>query len=407
MDDLLSLIAANQGEDVDTQSLIAALRKQQMAGQALQILGDKKISGVGGSLAENAQQDAGRLQTQLAQAPQQRMRMALEQQQIAKGQADQAEAARLHGIAQDPNSAQNLLGRKLISDAGIQLPNDAVVNDKTLGIGKDLLVHRQSESARRDIARIRGSGGGNGPVKDDVTSIADAIENGQQPPSTSGLYRYGPAVKAELSRRGFDLSKASVEWDTTKRHMATLNGPAQERLRQAIDFTSHSLDQIDGLYQEWQKVGPASGFKMLNRAALSGAKQMGGEVGAIATALEAQIADLTSEMGNVYMGGNSPTDSSLKLAAHNLSADWDEPTFKKSFQLLRNNLKLRLNAMANAPIGGLPGGSRYAPSPGAEATAAPAAPALSPEDQKAVDWAKKNLSSPQAKEILKLHGIKP
>jgi hypothetical protein len=123
-------------------------------------------------------------------------------------------------------------------------------------------------------------------------------------------------------------------------------------LRQAISFTSDSLNIIDGLYDEWKKVGATSGIKLFNRAALAAAKQLPGEAGSVATRLEAQINDLTSELGTVYKGGNSSTDESLKLAAGNLSGDWNETTFKAALKQIHTNLKIRDNSIKNSQVAG-------------------------------------------------------
>jgi hypothetical protein len=203
--------------------------------------------------------------------------------------------------------------------------------------------------------------------------IADEIESGDQQPVMTGLYRYAGPVRAELARRGYPLAQATSDWTATQKHLSTLNGAQQERLRQAISFTSDSTDIIDNLYNEWQRVGPASGIKVLNKAGLAAAKQLPGKPGEVATALEAQINDLVSELGTVYKGGNSSTDESLKLAAGNLKADWNEQTFKRALGLIRTNLKIRKNSMNTQPAG-VSGGSTYTPQ--METNAAPASKPL-------------------------------
>jgi hypothetical protein len=68
----------------------------------------------------------------------------------------------------------------------------------------------------------------------DVKDIADAIESGDQPPTLTGLYRNAAPVRAELARRGVPVARMETDWKATQRYMATLNGPQQVRLRQAI-----------------------------------------------------------------------------------------------------------------------------------------------------------------------------
>ena len=191
----------------------------------------------------------------------------------------------------------------------------------------------------------------------DVKDIADAIENGDQPPTLQGLYRNAGPVRAELARRGVPVAKMEMDWKATQRYVSTLNGPQQVRLRQAITTASDSLDKIEELYAEWQKLAPASGFKILNKAALTASMNLPGRTGAVATALNAQIADLTSELGNVYMGGNSPTDHALSLAQKNLSADWNNETFQEGLKQARSNIKIRQNSITHAQPAGV--GSEY------------------------------------------------
>jgi len=210
-----------------------------------------------------------------------------------------------------------------------------------------------------------------GATEDDAEVIADAIVAGEQAPDTRGLYRAGVKVRAALARRGYNQAKALQDWQAQTRYLATLNGPTQLRLRQAVNFTRHSLDIIDRLAGEWQ----AGGFPALNRARVLAARQgvLGPEAQRIATQLQSQIADLTSELGTVYKGGNSSTDESLKLAAENLKTEWSEATLKANVALVRENLRIRENSMNLVGVAGTPQ-NPYAPPPAAAPDgAAPAA----------------------------------
>jgi hypothetical protein len=175
------------------------------------------------------------------------------------------------------------------------------------------------------------------------------------------LYRNAAPVLAELSRNHFNLQRAESDWNAVQKHLATLNGAQQERLRQAVTFTYDSLDNIEQLYNEWKQVGGVSGVKMFNRANLAMAKQLPGKAGATAQALDAQITDLTSELGTVYKGGNASTDETLRLAAENLKSDWNEETFRKGLQQIRVNLGIRKNSIMNSQPAGVREGSPYNP----------------------------------------------
>ena len=195
----------------------------------------------------------------------------------------------------------------------------------------------------------------------DAKDIAAAIQRGDQPPTTTGLYRNAAAVRAELARSGFNLAQAESDWHATQKHLGTMNGAQQERLRQAVSFTNDSLSIIEDLYGQWQKAGPASGWKIFNKGGLEAAKQLPGEAGNIAHRLEAQINDLTSELGTVYKGGNSSTDESLKLASGNLKAEWNEKTFKQAIEQIRKNLEIRQNSIRHSQPAGVSANSPYTP----------------------------------------------
>jgi hypothetical protein len=65
-------------------------------------------------------------------------------------------------------------------------------------------------------------------------------------------------------------------------------------------------------------------------------------------------------MGTVYKGGNNSTDESLKLAAKNLSEDWNDQTFNDALKRIRESLGYAENSLKLAPAGTSPG-NPYAP----------------------------------------------
>jgi hypothetical protein len=206
--------------------------------------------------------------------------------------------------------------------------------------------------------------GAQNDVKDAVTAMKEGTVPPQLPGRASKEY---VAIMAESKRQGYNLAEAATDWTATQKHIATLNGSQQTRMAQAIDNASESLDVIDTLASQWK----AGRFPLLNKAQLAAAKggALGPQAQAIATKLEAQISDVTSELGNVYMGGNSPTDHALGLASKNLSADWSENTLKEMTNLARTNLKIRRNSMRNVGVAGASDNNPYAPKP--EGGAAP------------------------------------
>jgi len=345
------------GEDDGTvqqkaQAMAAALRKQQALGQALQLTGHSTAAPLGQSLQVGAQRDLGQMAGVLERRPER-------QQKI--------QDARMQNEPFDAQTAQ-AFSKMIPVDLQKVRRGDASVLVKAMDTAMMADAKRfAAMGAIRDRESKRDA------LENDAEAIGDAIIRGEAPPELKGATKVNAGVRAYLSRQGFDLAKAQQEWAATSRHIATLNSPQQERLRQALDFTGHGLDLLESSYDTWKQIAPVGRFKVFNRMALEASKQLGGEVGAAAQALETQIADLTGELGNVYMGGNSPTDRALKLASENLRSSWDEKTFKRNLEMLRATLKLRRNAMMNSAAAVSGGGaSRYeAAPPGASAKADP------------------------------------
>lgn len=287
--------------------------------------------------------------------------------QIAKQELDQRQAEEAKQKAAE--SAAKLPGevaKSKIAEQDLALGAEGRAGNKRAQTEASMAYEAAGGDPKKALAILDKSKLNSRPIinnmtGNDVKDIAGAIMNGDQPPTLTGLYRNAGPVRAELARNGFPLAQAEGDWKATQKHLATLNGAQQERLRQAITFTSDSTNIIDKLYDEWKQVGSASGIKLFNKASLATAKQLPGKAGEVATALEAQINDLTSELGTVYKGGNSSTDESLKLASSNLSADWNEQTFKRALGLIRTNLQLRANSIKHSSIAGASESNPYAP----------------------------------------------
>jgi hypothetical protein len=266
----------------------------------------------------------------------------------------------MRGVAQLNETARHnkaVEERQALPNTPTELAVQASGGDPNKALG----ILEKHAIAQRPVTNVTTGAPGSSP--DDPKAIAQAIINGLQPPTLTGLYRGGFPVRAELARRGFNMTVAQRDWDAIKRHLSTLNGPQQERLKQAVNFTYDSLDQIESLYKEWTAKGFNTRFKAFNKASLAAAKQAGGEAGSIAQVLEAQINDLTSELGTVYKGGNASTDESLRLASENLKSDWNELTFRRALEQIRKNLQIRRNSIITSTPTGVSQDSRYLPTP--------------------------------------------
>lgn len=213
------------------------------------------------------------------------------------------------------------------------------------------------------------------------TDVADSVQgmiDGTIPPILPGrASKDYLALTGEAKRRGYDLAGAATDWVATQKHIATLNGAQQTRLNQSVNALPDMLDSVDALATKWK----AGRFPLLNRASLAAAKSgaYGKDAASIANQLAAQIADVTADLGNVYMGGNSPTDHALKLAGKSLQSDWDEKVLHDMVALAKANVKIRQNSIRNTGVAGASAANPYAPTAPPERKPIPGIPGAEAE----------------------------
>jgi hypothetical protein len=236
---------------------------------------------------------------------------------------------------------------------------------KTVSTGKGQMMYNKA-SGRYDIlvpgGPPRPANAATALTPDQVSNIADAIESGLQPPTLQGLYRNGAQIRAELAARGTNLSRMQTDWTATQKHIATMNGPQFEKLKESITTLEGLLPEVENLYNEWKQYPLVSGYKAFNRAALRAAMNLPGRAGAVASALDSKIADITADLGSVYMGGNTPTEMGLQLGGKALASEWNDETFKEGLRQVKQNIGVRKNSIfTSQPIGVSPN-SPYLPS---------------------------------------------
>ena len=215
-----------------------------------------------------------------------------------------------------------------------------------------------------------------GEAKKNAKDILEGMQRGDIPPNLSG-YGMGQLrgeLLAEAARQKVPLAQMELDWLATSQFYRTLNGAQQTRLRQATEFSTESLNLLSNpdtkqqgadLIGQLRRFIPRSKFPILNKAALTAAKQgvFGDAAASAARQVDSQITDLQSELATVYQGGNSPTDQKIGRAKQILDSDWSENTLRDAVDLSRTNLGLRLNSIRNVGVGGPTGGGMYAPTP--------------------------------------------
>lgn len=209
--------------------------------------------------------------------------------------------------------------------------------------------------------------------KSDIVEAVKGMKEGTIPPQLPGrASKEYIAMMAEARRQGFDLAGAATDWVATQKHIASLNGAQQLRLNQAIGQLPELLDSVDALASKWK----AGRFPILNKANMAAAKNgvYGRDAASIANQLDAQIADVTADLGAVYMGGNSPTDHALDLSAKALNSNWDEKVLHEMVALARKNVQTRKNSMNSTGVQGASDSNLYSPPQAAPPSSKPPVP---------------------------------
>jgi hypothetical protein len=364
MSDLYNILMGSDPEaGASAQALAQAIRgNRQLA--AANALGAGGLGGLAAAQSAEAKQDADLSEKALTArahyTPQRQEEAALQEPAVA-----QYLTQALGKLGMPPPDGASARGLRMMLPTALSLHNNEANN-------------ASKQLALAQAAAIRG--GLQDQTDEKAKQIGDAIMAGHQQPDMKGLFRYGGPVRAYLAGQGYDLGMATNEWNAMQSYSRAANSPSQVRMAQAVSMIPQQVQKIKDLYAKWVELAPVSGIKQFNKASLFAAKQTGGEAGSLANALDAQIADLTSELGFIYTGGNAPTDHAFKLAANNLASNWDEKSFTLAIKNIEDGARYRKNAMGSTGPMGMPGGNRYsgnsAPQQGAPAPAAPpAAPA--------------------------------
>lgn len=179
--------------------------------------------------------------------------------------------------------------------------------------------------------------------------IVAGIMSGLQPPITT-IQRTPEITKilGGLSALGYDNTKAVQDWTAMQKRLVSMNSTQQLRLSQAIFALEGSTEQAERLYEEWKATGLPTGFSNWNKAALEASARMPGQAGVAARTLISHIEDMANELSIIYRGGNTPTDMALESARMSLGSDWNPAQFAKNLELIRENMRIRKNSIANS-----------------------------------------------------------
>jgi hypothetical protein len=260
--------------------------------------------------------------------------------------------SKLHPAPRGPNSQESDFMIDGKSVKGDYIPGVNGAPGKYFYNGEDVTAR----AVPKPTAAAAGSADAVSNAKEQVAGMMD----GSLPPVLPGRQtKEYNEIMAEAHRQGYNLTQAVIDWNATQKHISTLNNAQQTRLSQSINALPELLDSVDALASQWK----GGRFPALNRANLALAKNgaFGEDVATIARQLDSQIADVTADLGNVYMGGNSPTDHALELAGKSLSGEWSEKVLHDMVKLARSNVTIRQNSIKNTGVAGASPHNPYVP----------------------------------------------
>ena len=195
----------------------------------------------------------------------------------------------------------------------------------------------------------------NNPSQTAIQTIAQGTIDGSVPPPVSSRGTITPTtsnlkLEAAILAKGGNLTKIALDWGAMQKWLTSANSGTQLRLRQAIDSVKQGIEGLRSASSDWN----AGGFAPLNsanmKAALNGA--YGQQAQSIAAKFQQQATIITDELGQTFMGGNSPTDAALSLAGKTLDTNWSKETLDGALTNLDTNLGYRLNAIqSTGPMG--------------------------------------------------------
>jgi hypothetical protein len=199
----------------------------------------------------------------------------------------------------------------------------------------------------------RMGGGGRAGTEDPkvVGNIIEGIETGKQPPSLTGLYGRSAAVRAGLEEKGFDLSKAQLEWDRARKQIQSLNGPQITKFVGLANSVNGTIDEVRRLSKEMD----FSGIPALNSLQLQSYIQTQGNSknGQLAARYIGAVNTLKEEFANLAQGGYAPTESVWKLAKRQINENYGVKELGASLD--------EIQRLINYRIQGIPGLSELGP----------------------------------------------
>ncbi len=186
---------------------------------------------------------------------------------------------------------------------------------------------------------------------DEAKSIGDGIISGDQPPTTTGLYRVGPGVRSYVAKQDFNLARAQLQYDAAKKQVASLNGPQAIRWMTSAQSVVNTIDEVTRLADAMDQ----GGVPALNKLQLQAWVQANGnsEGGQLATRYINATNTLQEEMAVLAQQGYTPTEPAWKLAGEQVNRNYGDKQIRAALDESKRLIKYRMNS--------IPGNEEFGP----------------------------------------------
>jgi hypothetical protein len=333
------------------QAQAAALRKKQDFGALGVFSGDPSMSSLGQADMQNAQHQ----QDQLNQIPQQRLKLALEKQNLASGGIDLQAKQREADQMADPNSqaSQILLGQA--GRFGIKTPAGTPGNAVPQPVLAMAMKAQEAEESRKErlqaamlMANSRAGyapGGGGSPMGLSSEAIDQAakmyLTTGQLPPMGMGVA--GARLKSLIANRAAEMSKDADLASNKANYSANRHSleSSQKQADQIDAFEGTALKNLDLAVSSARKIVD-TGSPLFNAPFRKVQQNLSGspEMAAFTAARQAAISEVSKVLSG-SMGNGSVSDSARHEASALMSPDASMAQIESAVSILKQDMANR------------------------------------------------------------------
>ena len=166
------------------------------------------------------------------------------------------------------------------------------------------------------------------------------IKSGNTPPDAIPKSALGVRVQARLAKDGFNTARAIQDQKAVATHYQALNSGEMNNIRVAADTLDQAVNALEQVQSQWQ----AGGHGAFSRAAVAGAKLVGGDKGQLAADFESAVKDVQASLAILKSGGSTLVNSALADAQTAITTGSDIPS---AIRRLRAATQYRVAAIRN------------------------------------------------------------